>query len=310
MRTEHLEEFIAFIRAGSISTASEKLQVPQSNLSRHLSDIEKEVGVELFFRDSKYRLTPAGLAFFNGAIQILHCVEALKKKCSEVTNSPQVPLSVQETPIRVPNFYDKHCQILLELGRKFPEINIENKTVPVSNPIDALFNKLVDVAQIPVLADSEADKKVNNSQKLDSYHIASDTLAVWIDKNHLLAQRDSISIDDLVDIPIAATINYLTKSFESIILDLFKANGKTPLFKYIEADSFTDFLLDCGANNGICLLPSSAEQDVRITVWSNTRVMRPIAEKHGAAINYYLVLAADNKFPGAQMLREVLAQQR
>ncbi|TNF65145.1 MAG: LysR family transcriptional regulator [Rhodobacteraceae bacterium] len=60
-----MEAFRAIVAVGSMSAAAERLNTSQPNLSRLISDLEREVGFVLFRRHSKgLTLTPEGQLFF------------------------------------------------------------------------------------------------------------------------------------------------------------------------------------------------------------------------------------------------------
>lgn len=308
MKTEYLREFIAFIQAGNLGAASEKLGLPQTSLSRHLSEIEHEVGFELFIRDSKYRITPAGLSFYNGAIQTLRELDMAIQKTRIESARQRVSLVIQEIPIRVPVFYNRFCELALELGQKHPEIYIDNHIMTAMASLDGLRAGQLDVAQLPMLKDSSSSKALENDDTLTVFPIADDALSVWLCIDHPLASKTSLTLADISSEPILASINYLTDSFEILIDELFGEYGLKPLFQYIETESFTDFLLECGNRNGICILPTSAEIDIRIVEQQNLRTMRPLDDPR-AFITYYLAILKDSNNPGVLAFRKLLEKQ-
>ncbi len=67
-----LEQFDAFVRYGSVSEASRKLNISQPAITQSLKKIEKIIGVELFHRaNRKLTLNSAGLVFAEYARRII-----------------------------------------------------------------------------------------------------------------------------------------------------------------------------------------------------------------------------------------------
>lgn len=67
-----VEVFLQIVDAGGISKAADFLKVPKSKLSRHLSLLESELGVQLIYRTTRqFQLTSAGLKFFQRSKQAL-----------------------------------------------------------------------------------------------------------------------------------------------------------------------------------------------------------------------------------------------
>lgn len=57
--------FVSVVEAGSLSEAARRLHVAKSNLSRALSALEKELGVQLIYRNTRnFRPTDAGLGLY------------------------------------------------------------------------------------------------------------------------------------------------------------------------------------------------------------------------------------------------------
>ena len=80
MNTKILEYIIAIAREKSISGAAEKYYLSQPVLSRHLRNIEEELGTPLFVRGhSGMSLTDAGRIYINNAQMILHLQATLEE---------------------------------------------------------------------------------------------------------------------------------------------------------------------------------------------------------------------------------------
>ena len=72
MNTRQLPYFIAIAETKSLSAASRRLGISQPALSRHVSNVEREMGEKLFERrNGELHLTDAGTIYINGARAIL-----------------------------------------------------------------------------------------------------------------------------------------------------------------------------------------------------------------------------------------------
>jgi len=82
VKISNLETFIAIVETGSISRAAEMLDVPTSNVSRHLRQLEDSLGCRLLERTTRRQaLTEAGERFYSGSQDLLRNLENL---CGEV----------------------------------------------------------------------------------------------------------------------------------------------------------------------------------------------------------------------------------
>lgn len=79
MELEQLKIFCAAAERGSLSRTAAALYISHSTVSRAIASLEREVGAELFFRDSRgVSLTPAGELMLDGAVRILNMEEQLR----------------------------------------------------------------------------------------------------------------------------------------------------------------------------------------------------------------------------------------
>jgi len=81
MTLTQLRYVTAIAKYGSISLAARQLFVTQPSMTTALQDLEKEIGRELFIRNSRgVQLTEEGLKFLGHAKQILRQMEMLEDR--------------------------------------------------------------------------------------------------------------------------------------------------------------------------------------------------------------------------------------
>ncbi len=72
MTFEILQEFCTVVDFQNISKAADHLYISQPTLSRHISDLEQEFGVQLIVRDSRtFLLTSAGRMLYDSALALI-----------------------------------------------------------------------------------------------------------------------------------------------------------------------------------------------------------------------------------------------
>ena len=78
MRIEYMREFVAIHDEGNFSRAARSLFMTQPALSRHMQELERELGVRLIDRDRhSVSLTEAGERAYKGFRQILRSYDRL-----------------------------------------------------------------------------------------------------------------------------------------------------------------------------------------------------------------------------------------
>lgn len=84
MRTEYLNYFTKVVEIGTISAAAEMLYLSPQGLSQAIQQLEKEFGVELFYREGgKLHLTAAGSDAYELSLKILQDSDALQHRMND-----------------------------------------------------------------------------------------------------------------------------------------------------------------------------------------------------------------------------------
>lgn len=92
---DQLPYFISIASYGSLSAASRQLNVSQQALSSYLSDLEKYIGMPLFFRSKqKLYLTEAGKRYLKGAQDILSLMGRTRNAIQLLGRGPEQELHI------------------------------------------------------------------------------------------------------------------------------------------------------------------------------------------------------------------------
>src|ERR1700746_2794167 len=117
---DQLRTFIAAVEEGSFSAASRKLLRSQAVVSKTISNLEEQIGVQLFDRSGRYpKLTPAGSAILGDARSIITGVDLLKARAKGMSAGLEPELSVV-----IDVFYpiDAITQVATEFRQKYPGV--------------------------------------------------------------------------------------------------------------------------------------------------------------------------------------------
>jgi DNA-binding transcriptional LysR family regulator len=187
-----LEYFVAAGETGSITLASERINISQPSISTAISNLETELGVELFIRHHAQglSLTPAGRRLLIEAKGLLAQASHLYDVVSEVTDIVRGQLSVGCLVPLAPMIVPELCH---EFTRAFPEVVIRQQERNQEDLFDGLRHAEIDIAltydlQIPKDIDFEA--------------LAVLPLHVVVGEGHALAQRRSITLEEIAPEPL------------------------------------------------------------------------------------------------------------
>ena len=91
MNTKILEYMIAIAEERSVSKAAERYYLAQPVLSKHLKNIEADIGMPLFIRShGEMKLTEAGIIYINNARAILHVEQQLNDRLKKLKENDQI----------------------------------------------------------------------------------------------------------------------------------------------------------------------------------------------------------------------------
>lgn len=123
-----MELFVAVANAKGFRRAAEMLDMPNSTLSRRISDLEKEIGVRLFHRSTrKVELTEAGQAYFRRCQGIVAEARIAHESLMELAERPSGLLRVS-MPVDLAVTY--LAPSIKRFGDLYPQIDFEMDLTP------------------------------------------------------------------------------------------------------------------------------------------------------------------------------------
>lgn len=119
---DQLPYFIAIASYGSLSAASRQLNISQQALSSYLSELARDIGMPLFFRNrQRLHLTEAGRIYINSAQNVLHLE-------SELEADLRAMLAEKKNTLRVfvdfPYISQLSDRILPGFQKKYPDVQV------------------------------------------------------------------------------------------------------------------------------------------------------------------------------------------
>ncbi len=187
-----MQYFLAVVREGNISAASEALHVAQPSLSRQMKELEEELGATLFIRGNRQiTLTKEGMVFRKHAEEIIGLMQKTEEEISQSKGQISGTIHIGAGESRVFSFISKAAA---NLSEKYPEITINVKSGDTIDLMNEIENGVLDFA----IVFSDVDEYRYNRIILPM----EDTYGILMRKDSPLASRKKISFDDLLDKPI------------------------------------------------------------------------------------------------------------
>ena len=257
MNTARIYEFLALAKTLNYSKAAKALFISQSILTRHIQDIEQELGVALFTRTTHgVALTEAGRVFMR------EC-PALLKKCESAANNlhrQQVPvIGTVHVAMCLEYSYSEHIsKFFQDFSKRHPGIQIIYDVLPAKVP-----------DPFPIKYDLYFTACVyhNLPGNIHSTLVRQHGTYAILPPGHPLLTRPTIYLHQLSGQTIV--VPYADELFgpyaQNWLLTEKAAKGKVSCIK-VENLSTALFLVSMG--KGICIAPRHAKNLIGLSVFS------------------------------------------
>jgi len=192
MELRHIRYFIKAAQMLHFTHAAESLYVSQPTLSTHIHQLEEEVGLPLFDRSQRnVRLTEAGQVFLERAQQALINLDEAKERIEDLKLLAAGTLRLAA---------------LLTFGQELLPLWISTFNAKFPNIRILVSTGTSDFIEEQVLS-GEADLGLSfvpsASENVNSESLIDEEIFLVISKNHLLASRKEIDLNELSALPLA-----------------------------------------------------------------------------------------------------------
>lgn len=196
MHSNFLKYFDEVARHGSIRKASTVLNVSSTSVNRKILSVEKQLGVAIFDRTPEgVELTSIGSILLEHCRRTLHDYERTKIEIDDLRDLRTGHLKI-ETIDSVA--YGILPQALQKFSQSFPDISISVTTAQPDEVMKSVAEGETDVG-ISFLLDMHPDVRVISEK--------SAPFGVIVRRDHPLAERNSVTIDEISSYRLVRTID-------------------------------------------------------------------------------------------------------
>jgi DNA-binding transcriptional LysR family regulator len=216
MELRHLRYFVMVAEELNFTRAARRLEIGQPVLSRQIHDLEHEIGVQLFDRNSsRVFLTDAGNSFLSEARVVLQraaqAVQAAKQVQSGAAGTLRVAIGK--------GLGDVVSRIINGYLRLFPGVEVDVKNVPSGFQSEAFESRRIDVGFM---------RPPHANPELTSSRLFEEGFSVVLRKSSPLTKRRRIRLRDLAQENILMIDRNISPGFNEKMLELFLNAGIAP----------------------------------------------------------------------------------
>lgn len=252
MDIELFGEFGMVAKHGNLSEAARELNVTQPALSRHLSTLEKHLGVELFDRSTNpMQLTPEGEILLHWTSLIGNSYNKMLDDISELkgTRFPQLWVSglLKSDSARI---LKTACNKLRE---EYPLFALKVLNDVGQTPFDLIREGKLDIAIEPY-------SNMIDCHGLTSLHLATEQSYVIMERSNPFAESEGLTVHDLPKVSFVSLRTNREHANRKHLQDICHQNGllgDVPgNLEIRNATTFSEVLL-AGLNDSMIMLPES-----------------------------------------------------
>ena len=197
MLDSNLPVFISVAESGSFSQAALRLGKSPQAVFKQITTYEEKLGVKLFDRSSTgMRLTPAGISVYKDAKFLLSFSKESIKRAKEIEKNEGNLVRVALSPLTPTKFLGQVWPIA---SKQYPDLRIQ--LVPFENEKNIVWNMLSHLGsdgQVDIVV-ATYDEDFLERRNCTALKLRDLQLSICMSSTHKLAQKEKISIEDLVE---------------------------------------------------------------------------------------------------------------
>jgi DNA-binding transcriptional LysR family regulator len=241
----HLRYFVGVANTLNFRAAAENLNVSAPALSRQIKDLEEEMGLRLFDRDtSKVRLTDAGLVFVDEARALLARASRAQEMAMDTVKKDRGHFRVGYNSALLAEFMP---ECLMTYAAKSPRVHVELVDLNSAEQVAAVRKGDIHLAFVA----PQADWKLPAG--LDSGPVFSAKLQAVVGIGHRLASGSAVPMAELLGERILAISGPKWHIHRDHILTMFKSHGYAAP-DVVEVERLDALLAMVAAREGVTLL--------------------------------------------------------
>lgn len=290
MDINQLNCFISVAQTLNFSEAARRNYVSQSTVSRYISDLEKEFGVQLFTRSHRdVIITNEGKTLLPYVIEVVETLKKAKTIIKQMHDGGQgrITLGCDVTSLSFPS------KCITDFSGKYPNIVIDIKQLDGADRNQAITSGEYDFCFMP-------RDMVPESSGIESVVTHYESLSVVTVKKGIFKGKKSVSLRDIAKEKLLLLSESVCPIVYMEIMDLFRTFHISPSVESV-FDDLVSMYVAVSSGIGVSIIPNSL---ARFTSSEYTEIY-PI-EDADTSIAYVMAWAKNIANPAAKLFIEAV----
>lgn len=198
MNIEYLHEFLDLANTLNFTKTASNLHMAQPTLSRHISDLEKQVNAPLFERSATgVRLTQSGRVLYEKATSLLNGYSDIVDSLRQANEQPKETVLVSGSSVQ-PTIKRLFSKLSFRAAFQKAPVRLEycktrslSNNPPVPYALDALVNREIDFIIDTCRFDAEAP------ERFDSIRLCDEPISFIAGSDNPLSRTSKLHLEDL-----------------------------------------------------------------------------------------------------------------
>lgn len=264
--------FIQTVECGTYSKVSRKLNISQSALSKSIKTMERDLNIQLFFRDKNNLIpTESGQALYHSWKKIIRQTEESVMNIHRFWDGKQGTLKIGVPDSHRSEFY--LWEYTEAFHRRCPNVALNIEIFET----DELY-KYLQENELDLIFTVCYDARMTCDKYCKTALVRECPLFACMKKSHPLAEKELWSIEDLKECNLIMLSNLQALSYNTMIVDLCMEYGFFPNIVY-NAKSIRAMIYNLVQDNDIFILDK-----YHVNYDSDHIVTRPLKDTHSGVV--------------------------
>lgn len=232
---EHTREFICLAGCLSFSKAARLLNVSQPSLSRHIADLEGQLGFRLFER-GPLALTPAGKFYLESMSEIIDRVDAVVEQGRAIASGAGGSLVVSMVPFDIGVYSNVVYEAVAKMRERRPGFSVQFCTSRTHTVFEAVVSGKADVG---VLFDMPAN--------VPDGWVCSELMRypcmVWASRDNPAVRREPARLENFAGCRLVDSSNRMFSSWYDAEVAVVRDAGLELKSRVRDVESLADFFV-------------------------------------------------------------------